>query len=76
VYKALGAPKVWITLPGQGHIPPYLVGEASPVGKVVVLSTLDFFDQELKGDTTGLTRLVDVVSKAGPKVATLREDLG
>ncbi len=76
VYDAVGAPKVFITLPGQGHIPPYLTGETSPAAKVVTDATVDFFDAELKDDPTGLDRLSSLVARSGPDVATLQQDLG
>lgn len=76
VYAAVGTPKLEVTLPGQNHIPAYVIGEGSAPGKVVVGATLAFFDAELKGDAAGLSRVKDVVKTAGPSVATLREDLG
>lgn len=76
VYGAVGSPKLFITLLGQGHVPPYVTGEASPASKVVADATVAFFDAELKGDRTGLDRVAEVVETAGPKVATLKEDLG
>jgi len=76
VYDTVGTPKLLITLPGEGHIPAYVVGEGSPAGKVVVDATVAFFDAELKADRTGLGRVSKVVEDAGPTVATLREDLG
>jgi fermentation-respiration switch protein FrsA (DUF1100 family) len=76
VYSQLGTPKVEVSLPGQGHVPAFVVGEGSPAGKVVVDSTVDFLDAELKGDPSGLTRLKQVVEDAGPQVATLKQDLG
>ena len=76
VYRAVGTPKVEVSLPGQGHVPAFVVGEGSPAGEVVLDTTVAFFDAELKGDHTGLDRLKQVVDEAGPKVATLQEDLG
>jgi fermentation-respiration switch protein FrsA (DUF1100 family) len=76
VYAAVGTPKVFISLPGEGHIPPYVTGETSPAAKVVTDATVDFFDAELKGDRSALNRLSATVTRAGPTVATLQEDLG
>lgn len=76
VYDTVGSPKLLVTLPGQGHIPPYVVGEGSAAGKVVVDATVAFFDAELKDDKKGLDRVSKVVADAGPTVATVKEDLG
>jgi fermentation-respiration switch protein FrsA (DUF1100 family) len=76
VYSRLGTPKVEVSLPGQGHVPAFVVGEGSPAAKVVVDATVDFFDAELKGDADGLHRIEAVVDAAGPEVATLKQDLG
>lgn len=76
LYAAVGAPKVEVSLPGQGHIPAFVIGDGSPAAKVVVASTVAFFDAELKGDPTALATIDATVTAAGPKVATLREDLG
>jgi len=73
VYRLLGPPKYFITLPGAGHIPPYLQGVGVPQSKVVTLATIDFFDRYLKGDKAGITRLHKVVTDAGKANATEQE---
>ena len=76
VYTKVGAPKFFITLPGQGHVPSYIQGVGTPSSKVTTLATLDFFDRFLKSDRAGLDRFHSVVSAAGPTVARLQEDAG
>ena len=74
VYALLGPPKYFVTLPGAGHILPYIRGVGSPQSKVVTLTTIDFFDRYLKGDKTGIGRLHKVVTDAGRANATEQED--
>lgn len=76
VYKLLGPPKYFITLPGAGHVPPYLFGEANAQSKVTILASIDFFDRYLKDDRSGIDRLHEVVAAAGPAAATEREQPG
>lgn len=73
VYRALGPPKYFVTLPGAGHVPPYVQGVAEPQSRVAVLATVDFFDRYLKGDPAGIDRLRGLVRAAGPRVATEQE---
>ena len=75
IYDAVGPPKLEVTLPGEGHIPAFITGLASPASTVVVETTVAFFDAELKDDPEGLERVEAVVDDAGPEVATLRSDL-
>jgi dienelactone hydrolase len=76
VYKELGTPKIEVSLPGEGHVPAFVIGRGKAAGEVVIDTTLHFFDAELKNDPTSLAKVKDVVTKAGPKIATIREDLG
>lgn len=73
VYRLLGPPKYFITLPGATHVLAYIQGVGTPQSKVVVLSTVDFFDRYLKGDKTGIDRLHQLVADAGRTVATEQE---
>jgi dipeptidyl aminopeptidase/acylaminoacyl peptidase len=73
VYRRLGPPKYFVTLPGAGHVPPYVDGEAEPRSRVAVLATVDFFDRYLKGDPAGIDRLHSLIRAAGPGVATEQE---
>lgn len=72
IFAKLGAPKFFITLPGQGHTPPYVQGLNSPASAVTTNATIDFFDRYLKQDPAGLTRLHQVIDQAGSSVATLQ----
>jgi fermentation-respiration switch protein FrsA (DUF1100 family) len=69
-YAQAGGPKYFVTLPGQGHITPFVVGLGSPVGSVVTLSTIDFFDRYLKDDAKGIERVKADVA-ATPGTATM-----
>lgn len=73
VYRLLGPPKYFITLPGAGHGPPYFQGESAPQSRVTTLATVDFFDRYLKDDRTAIDRLHALVRAAGPSVATEQE---
>ncbi|MCU1454407.1 MAG: phospholipase/Carboxylesterase, partial [Acidimicrobiales bacterium] len=75
VYGHLGTPKLFVTLPGAGHNPPYKEGLDTPASAVVTRATIGFFDAYLKGDARGLDRVRSAVAAAGPRVATLREQL-
>lgn len=68
---AVGGPWWLVTLVGGPHIPPYVQGLGVPDSSVVTLTTLDLFDEFLKGDPEGTDRLETVVADAGPGVATL-----
>ncbi len=70
-FKDVEVPRWFITLPGGGHIPPYLAGRSGPQATLVVDATLDFLDAELKGDPDGIDRMEALVTEAGPKVATI-----
>ncbi len=76
VYRLLGPPKYFITLPGAGHVPSYIQGVGTPQSKVVTLGTIDFFDRYLKGDRSGIARMHRVVASAGPAAATEQEQVG
>ncbi|MGI8937778.1 MAG: alpha/beta hydrolase family protein [Iamia sp.] len=72
----VGAPSWLVTLVDGPHTPPYVQGFGSDASTVVTSATLDFFDQFLKGDPEGTDRLAQVVTDAGPDVATLEVDEG
>ncbi len=71
VFASIEVPRWFITLPGQGHIPPYLSGLDGEVSTLVTTATLDFLDAHLKDDPDGIGRLEAAVEAAGPDVATL-----
>lgn len=66
------SPRWLITLPGEGHIPPFIAPGASPTATLVTTATLDFFDAELKGDADGISRLEAEVDELGAESATLK----
>jgi dienelactone hydrolase len=65
-------PHFFVFLPGAGHNGPVRSGTSTPQGSVVVKASIDFLDQYLKGDATGVNRLrKDVVPRS---VARLEVD--
>ena len=75
VYERAQGPKFFVTLLGEPHTPPFIVGLDSPAGSVATLATIDFFDRYLKDDAAGLDRLETAVA-ATPGKATLQADEG
>ncbi|QXC59569.1 hypothetical protein KSP35_14375 [Aquihabitans sp. G128] len=71
-FARVESPRWFITLPGQGHTPPFLTPGSSPVARLATTATVDFFDAELKGDDGGIAALTAAVDAAGPDVATLQ----
>jgi dienelactone hydrolase len=67
--KATG-PKYLVTLPGQGHVIPFVTGLDSPASAATTLTTVDFFDRYLKDDPKGIDRL-KAAATATPGAATL-----
>ncbi|MCB0977648.1 MAG: hypothetical protein KDB02_09335 [Acidimicrobiales bacterium] len=61
----------FLTLVGTGHDDGYFGGLDEPLDELVTRATAAFYDAQLKGDDQGMDRLRELVSKAGPKVATL-----
>lgn len=70
-FAKVASPRWFITLPGEGHVEPFLSPGTSSVSALVTQATLDFFDAQLKGDPTGISRLRAAVTAAGRDTATL-----
>ncbi len=66
----------FVTLVDGAHIPPFLVGLASPEGELVARSALDFFDAHPTDDEDALEELEARVAEAGPTEATLERSSG
>ena len=73
VYSQASGPKYLVTLVGEPHTPPFIVGLDSPAGSVATQATIDFFDRYLKDDPEGIDRLEATVA-AAPGKATLQAD--
>jgi alpha-beta hydrolase superfamily lysophospholipase len=73
VYEQARGPKFFVTLLGEPHTPPFIVGLDSPAGAVATGATIDFFDRYLKDDAAGIDRLEAAVA-ATPGKATLEAD--
>lgn len=71
-FDVVESPRWFITLPGAGHIPPFLSPAGNPVATLVNTTTLDFFDAELKDDADGISRLEAEVEEIGAETATLQ----
>ena len=67
----IDAPRWFVTLPGAGHVTPFLSPHVDAASAVVTYSALDFFDAWVKEDPTGIDRLTTLVDDAGSDVATL-----
>ena len=70
-FAKVASPRWFITLPGGGHVEPFLSPGTSSVSALVTQVTLDFFDAQLKGDPNGISRLRAAVTAAGRDTATL-----
>ncbi len=70
-FAKVASPRWFVTLPGQGHVDPYLSPGTSAAAALVTQVTLDFFDAQLKGDATGISRLEAAVAAAGADEATI-----
>jgi alpha-beta hydrolase superfamily lysophospholipase len=73
VFTQAQGPKFFVTLLGEPHTPPFIVGLDSPAGAVATGATIDFFDRYLKDDAEGVDRLEAAVA-AAPGKATLQAD--
>jgi fermentation-respiration switch protein FrsA (DUF1100 family) len=73
VYERVPGPKFLVTLVGEAHTPPFVVGLDSPAGSVATQATIGFFDRYLKDDPEGIDRLEAAVA-AAPGKATLQAD--
>ena len=71
IFDKVASPRWFVSLPGEGHVDPFLSPGTSDAAALVTQVTLDFFDAQLKGDTAGISRLEAAVAAAGPIDATI-----
>lgn len=72
-FAKIPGPRWFITLPGAGHVPPYIApNPKDPQSMVVTAATVDFFDAFLKDDPKGIDRMDETVEAAGTDEATIQ----
>lgn len=70
-WTRLGAPGGFLTIVGGGHDDGYFEGGSQPIDELVSNVTLAFYDQHLKGDESGPSRMKELVATVGPTKALL-----
>jgi pimeloyl-ACP methyl ester carboxylesterase len=71
-FRKIRSARWFITLKEGGHVPAFLAGFAQTHSALVIRTTLDFLDAQLKGRADGIDDLKAAVKAAGPDQATLR----